>query len=56
MNKSKAAFGMLDVAGERRQPTIGITARRLDFYDIGAEISEPTRRIGSRNLDDSEMT
>ena len=59
VDKRQAAFGMLDIAGERRQQTIGITARRFDLDHIGAEIGEPARRVGRGNiaqLDDAKMT
>ena len=50
---------MLDIAGERRQQTIRIAARRLDLDHIGAEIGQLPRRIGRRNiaqLDHAQMT
>ena len=49
---------MFDIAGERRQQTIRIAAGRFDFNDVGAEVGEPARRVGCRNiaeLDDAKM-
>jgi hypothetical protein len=59
VDKRHAALGMLDIAGKRRQQSIGITARRFDLDDIGTEIGQLPRRVGSRNiaqLDHPKMT
>jgi len=54
----EAPLWVLDVAGERRQPSVGIAARRLDLDHIGAEIGKLPRRVGSGNvaqLDDTQV-
>ena len=59
VNKSEAALGMFDITRERRQQTVWITARRLDFYDVGPEIGEPPRCVGCgyvAQFDDTEVT
>jgi hypothetical protein len=42
MNEGETPLEIGDVAGERRQHTIGITPGWLDFNDIRTEIGEPT--------------
>ena len=43
VNKRQAALGMFDIAGERRQQTIRIAARRFDFDHVGAEVGAASR-------------
>ena len=44
VDESQTAFRMLDIAGEGRQQTVGIAARRLDLDYIGAQVGEQARR------------
>ena len=57
--ESQATFRIFNIAGEGRQQPVGVTTRRFDFDNVGAQVGEQARRVGRGNIpqfDDANVT
>src|SRR5262245_49988076 len=57
--KSQATFKILNIAGERRQQSVGVTAEGLDLDDVGSQVGEQASRVRRGDIaqfNDANMT